>query len=390
MHLDNYQFKQENFYVKRGNGYLLKPLFYPIIASIFLTFSYPIYPKRKDVFFMLYSISQTIANKFYYENFILFLTFLTSLWASLLLGYSLMRYSPAFLKSKVREYTPAQHQKKNNTPTMGGLFIIAATLIGCLFGWYMLYSPSIILLMSLLCFGLIGGIDDWNKLIVHKGISARTKFILQWTTAFIFALALVFWIKIPTTIVIPLVKWQFNIGIFYIAWAMFVIVAVCNAVNLTDGLDGLATITLLPNLILLALLTFHTKDFYSAIQSMSSTIAAIAVIGSLVGFLWYNRYPAKIFMGDVGSLSLGAFYALLALITKQELLIPLAGGMFVIENISVMLQIFWYKKYKKRLFKMAPLHHHFELSGWSETKTTLVFGFCSLALSIITGLIVFM
>ncbi len=324
-------------------------------------------------------------------------TFCTALFGSIFLGKLFIGHAPGFFRARVREYTPMQHQQKNNTPTMGGIFIIAATLLGCAYAWRSLYNPSAILLLtSLVSFGLIGFVDDWNKLVFLKGISARAKFIAQWATAFIVALALVFWVHTPTGITIPLLGWHFDLGAFYIPWAMFVIVSTCNAVNLTDGLDGLASLVLLPNLILFSTLALCTGTFFCAthyhlfpVENTPLALVTIAAIGALIGFLWYNKYPAKVFMGDVGSLGLGAFYATLALMTKQELLIPIAGGVFVIENLSVLLQVFWYKRYKKRIFKMAPLHHHFELSGWPETKVTLMFGACSALLSLLAAIIAY-
>ena len=324
--------------------------------------------------------------------------FFISFVGSLFFGFLFITYAPTLFRGRVREYTPEQHQQKNLTPTMGGIFIIAATLVGSLLSGYALYSPATItLLFSLLLFGLIGFVDDWNKLVLLKGISARAKFIAQWGAALIIAIALVFWLHTPTTLNIPILHWNINLGPLYIPWAMFVIVATCNAVNLTDGLDGLAATVILPNLMLFGPLALCSASFFcarehyllSAIEHSPIALVTLALIGALLGFLWYNTYPAKVFMGDVGSLALGAFYATLALMTKQELLIPVAGGIFVLETVSVMLQVFWYKRYGKRLFKIAPIHHHFELSGWPETRITLIFGLCSFLLSVLAAFIIF-
>ncbi len=330
--------------------------------------------------------------------FTFLLPFFVSILGSLILGFLFITYIPALFRGRVREYTPQQHQEKNLTPTMGGIFIIVATLLGAFMTWPVLYNPAALtLLSSLLIFGLIGFIDDWNKLVFLKGISARAKFILQWGAALIVALSLVFWLHIPTTLNIPLFHWAIPLGPLYIPWATFVIVAVCNAVNLTDGLDGLAATALLPNLMLFGPLALCSATYFcvrehhmlTAIENSPIALVTLALIGALLGFLWYNKYPAKVFMGDVGSLALGSFYATLALMTKQELLIPIAGGVLVLETVSVMLQVFWYKRYGKRIFKIAPIHHHFELSGWPETKVTLIFGICSFLLSALAAFIIF-
>ena len=298
------------------------------------------------------------------------LTFLFAFISSLLLGKLFIALAP-FFASQVRKWTPASHQKKNNTPTMGGIFILASVLLTSLI--FNLIS-SVKILIFLLClglFGFIGLLDDWGKITHHTGISARKKFLLQWLCAALISTLMVFWAKISTVISFPLAGISFDAGLLYIPWAMFIIVACSNAVNLTDGLDGLAGFTLLPNVLLWAGIAYCMSE-------PSVVGVSFALGGSLLGFLAYNYHPARVFMGDIGALSLGAGYALLALMLKQELLIPLAGIVFVWEEVSVMLQVFSFKIYKKRIFKIAPFHHHLEMCGWSEWAIVSLFSLISI------------
>jgi len=180
-------------------------------------------------------------------------------------------------------------------------------------------------------------------------------------------------------------------GFLFIPWVMFVLIGTSNAVNLTDGLDGLATGSLLPTFGVFSLISYAAGHYviaqYLSIPFAGTAEVAVigaAVIGALLGFLWYNMYPAQIFMGDVGSLPLGAVLAFIALVSKQELLLPLAGGLFVVETLSVILQVLYFRYFKKRLFKMAPIHHHFELLGWHESKVTIRFCIISFILAVVT------
>ena len=181
-----------------------------------------------------------------------------------------------------------------------------------------------------------------------------------------------------------------DLGLLFIPWAMFILVSMSNAVNLTDGLDGLAIGSLLPNFALFSLIAYLAGHFLIAAYlnipfagSAEIAVMGTTLIGASLGFLWYNAYPAQIFMGDVGSLALGAGLALMALMAKQELLLPISGGLFVLETVSVVLQVFVYKRWKTRIFKMAPIHHHFELIGWPEAKITTRFGIISLILCLV-------
>jgi phospho-N-acetylmuramoyl-pentapeptide-transferase len=266
-------------------------------------------------------------------------------------------------------------------PTMGGLFILLVTNINVI-AWCNLVDPRVwIFLLCINLFGGIGFLDDWQKITHHKGISSSQKFMLQWIAAGISAVLLYFYATSDTAIVFPFFKnFHPDLGYFIIPWSMFVIVSTSNAVNLTDGLDGLAIGSLLPNFALFSIIAYFAGHalFAFYLHIPFAGCAEVAIIGSIligasIGFLWYNTYPAQIFMGDVGSLSLGAGLALIALMTKQELLLALAGGLFVAETVSVIAQVASIRHFGKRLFKMAPIHHHFELLGWHESKITVRF-----------------
>lgn len=294
---------------------------------------------------------------------------------SLVFGEIFIAYWGKLVQSKVREHTPEGHQKKNNTPTMGGLFFLPAAAFAGLLDASAGDARYQVLLIGIAVFALIGFADDLFKIKKQQGVWARTKFIQQWLAALAVAGLLVFYGHLSTVVQIPCAGWAIDFGLWYVLWAAFVIVACANAVNLTDGLDGLATCAILPPLVLAALLAVGTGW-------ASGFAAALCLAGSLLGFLWFNAHPARVFMGDVGALALGAALALMFLITKQELLIPLAGGVFLIEELSVMLQVLSYKLRRKRIFKMAPIHHHFELSGMPETKIVAIFSLISCLLSL--------
>lgn len=277
-------------------------------------------------------------------------------------------------------------------PTMGGVFILAIALINTLL-WCDLSRPQVwIFLCCILGFGVLGFWDDWNKIHKNRGISSESKFKLQVLLAFFVVLALILTHSCSTELVFPFFKHCTpNLGLFFVPWAIFIIVGCSNAVNLTDGLDGLAIGSLIPNFATFSLICYLAGHYGLAqyLHIPFAGTAEIAIIGAILigtslGFLWYNTYPAQIFMGDVGSLALGAGLALMAIMAKQELLLPFAGGLFVLETVSVILQVLSVRYLGKRMFKMAPIHHHFELLGWPESRITTRFGIISFVLCLLT------
>jgi phospho-N-acetylmuramoyl-pentapeptide-transferase len=346
---------------------------------------------------MLYHVSLylqeycPIFNVVHYVSVRSIASLLTALSLSFIFGSWFISKSKLFFRSKAREWTPENHRSKDDMPTMGGIFILSIVLISALL-WCNLTDPRVIIfLFCLVGFGAIGFWDDWNKIRFKKGIFAKNKFRLQCLIAAITALLLLVTGVIDTTITFPFFKnVQPNIGWFYIPWIMFILVGTSNAVNLTDGLDGLAIGSLLPNFATFSLIAYLAGHYKIAtcLHIPFAGCAEIAVLGATLvgaslGFLWYNAYPAQIFMGDVGSLALGSGLALMAIMSKQELLLPISGGLFMLETFSVMIQLFSYRKFGRRVFKMAPIHHHFELLGWPEAKITVRFGIISLILCLL-------
>lgn len=346
---------------------------------------------------MFYALSshlkQTLffANVFHYVSFRAIAALLTALLFSLIFGSWFINTWARFFRSKAREHTPETHRAKDDMPTMGGIFVLLTVLFTSLL-WADLSNPMVwVLLLCLFGFGGIGFADDWKKIRTGRGISARAKFIAQWAVAALISLLLVFWVNLPTILVFPFFKnLTPDIGYLFIPWAMFVLVTTSNAVNLTDGLDGLAIGSLLPNFVLFSLVAYlagHAMlaDYLHIPFAGSAEVAVMGaiLIGASLGFLWYNAYPAQIFMGDVGALALGGALALMAIMAKQEFLLPISGGLFALETVSVVLQVFVYKRWKRRIFKMAPIHHHFELLGWPESKITTRFGIISLVLCLL-------
>lgn len=331
-------------------------------------------------------------NIFHYISFRTIAALLTSLFLTLLAGNWFIRKSIKYFSSQVREYTPETHKQKNKVPTMGGLLILGVVLVTSIF-WCNLSKLHVwLFLFGILLFGAIGFWDDWQKITKKRGISAKQKWFMQIACAFVIACLLVVTTTISTQVSFPFFKhFHPDLGLFFIVWAMFVIVGCSNAVNLTDGLDGLASGVLLPNLAAFLFFCYTSSHFVVAhylhipfTGNPEITVIGGALIGAVLGFLWFNAHPAEIFMGDVGSLSLGTSLALMGLMSKQEILLILSGGIFVIETVSVMLQVLSFKYRKKRIFKMAPIHHHFELQGMRETKITTRFIIVSIVLCLLS------
>lgn len=284
----------------------------------------------------------------------------------------------AFLKrrgigKRIRINGPASHQWKTGTPTMGGLMILIPVLVITavlnimnLWGRTLIGRSILVPMGVMLAFGILGGVDDLRGVLGQnreQGLLPGRKLFWQLGLAFITALALHFGLDLHS-VALPGVPQKINIGLWYIPIAMFIIVGTSNAVNLTDGLDGLAGS--------IAALSFACYGVIAYLQGQVYLVTfCFTVVGALLAFLWYNAYPAELFMGDTGSLALGATLAVVALMTGQWLLLPVVGLVFVAEALSDILQVAYFKMTGgKRLFKMAPLHHHFELLGWSETHVT--------------------
>lgn len=268
----------------------------------------------------------------------------------------------------IREEGPKTHLIKSGTPTMGGLVMIVAVTMTCtaIDG---LDSNMLIILASFLGYGLLGFLDDFVKVSMKRnlGLTARQKLLLQIAIATGLAIYQAKVSVYGTSILVPFTGITVDLGLFYIPFTVFVVVSMVNSVNLTDGLDGLASGVTMFVALFLALVG-------NAFNFLAPTVFCSAITGACLGFLFYNRYPAKIFMGDTGSMALGGGVAAAAIIMNIELIIPIAGGVYVAEALSVILQVLYFKVTGgKRLFRMSPLHHHFELLGWKETRVVSMF-----------------
>ena len=294
----------------------------------------------------------------------------------------------------INEWAPERHKDKAKTPTMGGVVFIFSTILASLISikFTNIYALGSILTLGL--FAMIGFQDDFAKIKKNEnlaGLKARTKLLFQVVSALIIASFLYYFANFSTDLYVPFVKNPiFDMGVYAIALWIIVIIATSNAVNLTDGLDGLATV---PSIV--ALTSFSIIIYITGNAKISSyllmpninigevAIVSSALIGALTGFLWYNCHPAEVFMGDSGSLTIGAFLGYLAIISKSEILLILIGSIFVIETLSVILQVGSYKLRKKRVFLMAPIHHHFEMKEWAENKIIVRFWIIAILSNII-------
>ena len=314
---------------------------------------------------------------------------ITALFLSFLLGPTLIKLlKKNQIGQEIRAEGPQSHLAKKGTPSMGGLLILGATLIPTLL-WGNLGNSYIWLGMgTMFCFGLVGFLDDYLKYKKKRslGLIARNKFVLQFILAAAFALiimALGFSGEFKLQLYLPFIKnWVPYLGWLYVPWIIFFLVGSSNAVNLADGLDGLAIgLTLISATALTALTYIAGHKIFSGYlgiaqvpQAAELTVFAGALTGACLGFLWFNSHPAQVVMGDVGALSLGATLAAIAILIKQELLLFTVAGVFILELLSVVLQVGYFKlSGGKRIFKMAPLHHHFELLGWPEEKVVIRF-----------------
>jgi len=336
-------------------------------------------------------------NLFSYQTFRAIMAALTALILSVFLGPAFIRkLQEKQIGQHVRSLGPESHFSKQGTPTMGGALIIFSVIVSCLLWSDLTVNYVWICMYVLFGFGLIGWLDDYRKLVLKDsaGLAARWKYALQ----SIFGISAVLFLyyfgdeSLTTQMVIPFVKdLDWSLGWLVIPLGYFVMVGSSNAVNLTDGLDGLA---IMPVVLVAAALgvisylsghaVFSDYLYIPFIQNAGEVaIFCAAIVGSGLGFLWFNTYPAEMFMGDVGALSLGAALGIVAIITRQEFVFFIMSGVFVMETISVILQVGSYKLRKKRIFKMAPIHHHFELKGWPEPKVVVRFWIMALIMVLI-------
>ena len=295
-----------------------------------------------------------------------------------------------FLRKKqfgqfIREEGPEAHLSKAGTPTMGGAAVIAGVTAAMVISMFMPGSelvPKIAILLSMFAFGAIGFIDDYNKIAKkqNEGLTPKQKLLLQ--VLFGLALAVFMMLKEGTSVLIPFARVTVDMGLLYIPFVVFIEVAMANAVNLTDGLDGLASGTSA-----IVAFTFGVIGMITSPGSEPMAVAGQAVFGALIGFLVFNHYPARIFMGDTGSMALGGVLSAMAIVGHMEWLLPVAGLIFVIEALSVIIQVTYFRRTGgKRVFRMAPIHHHFELGGWHETKVVKMFCIFTFACCVIAVL----
>lgn len=356
---------------------------------------------------MLYWLTQLLQGQYHAFRVFQYLTFrsilaaLTALLVGLFCGPLMIRWLRNLqIGQMVRDDGPQTHLTKAGTPTMGGVLILLAILVSSLLWGDLRQSALWVVMLVTIGFGLIGWIDDYRKLARKnsKGLPGRWKYLWQSAIAIAAVLYLYWAAKYPvnTQLMVPFFKnWFISLGPLFPILAYFVVVGTSNAVNLTDGLDGLAIMPIVMVAGALGVFAYASSNsHYAAYLGMpfvphtgELTIFCSAVVGAGLGFLWYNSYPAEVFMGDVGSLALGAALGIIAVIVRQELVLLIMGGLFVIETLSVILQVGYFKYTGgKRLFRMAPLHHHFELKGWAEPKVivrfwiiTVIFVLCGLA-----------
>jgi phospho-N-acetylmuramoyl-pentapeptide-transferase len=349
---------------------------------------------------MLYHLLYPLSDYYFVFNVFQYITFrtiyavVTALVTSFVLGpYIIKRLSMLQLGQVIRKNGPPNHISKEGTPTMGGVLVLFAVILSILL-WADLTNPYVwTLIFVTISMGIVGFVDDYKKIVKKDsaGLRPRYKFLCQLLIAFLVALFL-YISDFDTIVTIPFLKEvRIDMGWLYIPFAMFVIVGTSNAVNLTDGLDGLAVGPLIiagATYMLLAYLTGHYKiaDYLQIMYVPfvgELAVFAGAMVGASLGFLWFNTYPAQVFMGDMGSLAMGGALGTIAIITKHEVLLVLIGGIFVVEALSVIFQVASFKLRGKRVFMMAPIHHHFELKGWPEPRIIVRFWIIAIILSLI-------
>ncbi len=310
--------------------------------------------------------------------------FIALLFTFILMPFFIRWAKRTYSVQPINNWAPERHKEKSSTPTMGGIVFISATILASLLTIKFTNYYAVGGIITLILFAIIGFQDDYAKIKKNEnlaGLKAKTKLFLQIVSAFIVSAYLCVFADFNTDLYVPFMKNPIvDMGILAIVFWIIVMIATSNAVNLTDGLDGLATVPSLAALTsfsIIIYITGHAKiSSYLLMPNFDVgevAIVAAALMGALTGFLWYNCHPAEVFMGDSGSLTVGAFLGYLAIISKSEILLLLIGSIFVIETLSVILQVGSYKLRKKRVFLMAPIHHHFEMKQWAENKIIVRF-----------------
>ena len=353
---------------------------------------------------MLYSLLTNLVENYSFLNIFKYLTvrtglaMFTSLFVVFLIGTPFINFFTSNkIHDPIRNDGPSEHIiKKIGTPTMGGLLILAGLFSGILL-WGDLSNPYIWFLIFVVgSFGVLGAFDDYKKIKNNNsiGISSKIKLLIQLVLSFIAIMFLTFYSESPeiNNLYFPFFKnLVLNLGLFYIPFYMFVIVGSSNAVNLTDGLDGLATVPVILVASCFAFISYVTGNIVFSDYLHIPYIEGVgevavfcgSIIGACLGFLWFNAPPAKIFMGDTGSLSLGGSLGAVSIVTKHEIVLAITGGLFVLEAISVIVQVVSFKLTGKRIFMMAPIHHHFEKKGWPESTVVIRFWIISIILAMI-------
>jgi len=350
------------------------------------------------IYHLLYPL-HTVFSSFNVFRYITFRTIYAAITALVICFFA----GPWFIKKlrelqigqAIREEGPHSHQSKEGTPTMGGILIVFSVVISTLLWANLTVDYIWLIIMVMVGYALIGFLDDYRKLTSasSRGLSGKVRLLGE--SAIALFLGVILYIKpdFTTYVTVPFFKTALpDLGWGYVFFAAFIVVGAANAVNLTDGLDGLATGPILISFATYLLFAYLVGNIKTATYLQIPYVAGVgelsifcgAVCGAGIGFLWYNSYPAEIFMGDVGSLSLGGALGTIAVLTKQEILLVIVGGLFVVETISVICQVGWFKfTGGRRIFKMAPLHHHFELMGWAEPKIIVRFWIISILLALV-------
>jgi phospho-N-acetylmuramoyl-pentapeptide-transferase len=350
------------------------------------------------LYYLLYPLHTTYSffNVFRYITFRTIYAAITALVICFVVGpWMIKKLKSLQIGQAIREDGPQSHLSKKGTPTMGGILVIFAVVISTLLWANLLENYIWFVIMVTVGFGLVGFMDDYRKLTSSssRGVSGKARLAGEILIALFLSVVLYMKPGFTSNVTIPFFKTALpNLGWGYVFLSTFIIVGTANAVNLTDGLDGLAigpAITSFMTYLLFAYLAGNIKiasylqiPYIAGVGELS--VFCGAVVGAGIGFLWFNSYPAEVFMGDVGSLSLGGALGMMAVLTKQEILLAIVGGLFAVETFSVIFQVGWFKLSRgRRIFRMAPLHHHFELKGWAEPKVIVRFWIISILLALV-------